>query len=152
MNLKFRKNVERYQSVCLKFIQPDQFQSSLEVDVCKHPKGRPIHVSAVVTILEIYCTRIAQICHLIYGISTQNISNTSVFSLNCQIAVQKYIDYYPAFEMSRECKFIKVMYPHDHHIMILNQFSHEQFHCKHPIFVCSYFALRWNRKMRRASW
>ena len=31
-----------------------------------------------------------------------------IFSLNCQIAVQKYVDYYPAFEMSRECKFIKV--------------------------------------------
>ena len=30
------------------------------------------------------------------------------FSLNCQIAVQKYIDYYPAFELSRECKFVKV--------------------------------------------
>ena len=33
-----------------------------------------------------------------------------IFSLNCQIAVQKYIDYYPAFEMSRECKFIKVLF------------------------------------------
>ena len=30
------------------------------------------------------------------------------FSLNCQIALQKYIDYYPAFEMSGECKFLKV--------------------------------------------
>ena len=31
----------------------------------------------------------------------------SIFSLNCQIAIQKYIDYYPAFEVSSECKFLK---------------------------------------------
>ena len=90
----------------------------------------------------------------------QNISNPSVFSLNCQIAVQKYIDYYPAFEMSRECKFIKVIdacmikriftdiqscHQTDIHIWIYMS-SHI------PIFVCSYFALRWNRRTRRASW
>jgi len=39
----------------------------------------------------------AALCHL------------AIDSLNCQIAVQKYIDYYPAFEMSRECKFIKLL-------------------------------------------
>ena len=32
----------------------------------------------------------------------------SNFSLNCQIAIQKYIDHYPAFEISTECKFLKV--------------------------------------------
>lgn len=37
----------------------------------------------------------ASLCHL------------AIDSLNCQIAIQKYVDYYPAFEMSRECKFIK---------------------------------------------
>ena len=38
-----------------------------------------------------------------------DVCNTNpCFSLNCQIAVQKYIDYYPAFELSRECKFVKV--------------------------------------------
>lgn len=31
----------------------------------------------------------------------------SNFSLNCQIAIQKYIDHYPAFEISTECKFLK---------------------------------------------
>ena len=30
-----------------------------------------------------------------------------LFSLNCQIAIQKYIDYYPAFEVAGECKFLK---------------------------------------------
>ena len=28
--------------------------------------------------------------------------------MNGQIAIKKYIDYYPAFEVSRECKFVKV--------------------------------------------
>jgi len=37
----------------------------------------------------------AGLCHL------------AIDCLNCQIALQKYIDYYPAFEMSGECKFLK---------------------------------------------
>jgi len=37
----------------------------------------------------------ASLCHL------------AIDCLNCQIAIQKYVDYYPAFELSRECKFIK---------------------------------------------
>jgi len=37
----------------------------------------------------------AGLCHL------------AIDCLNGQIAIQKYIDYYPAFEVSRECKFVK---------------------------------------------
>merc|ERR1719483_469497 len=39
----------------------------------------------------------ASICHL------------AIDCLNCQIAIQKYVDYYPAFEVAREYKFIKML-------------------------------------------
>jgi len=39
----------------------------------------------------------ALLCHL------------AIDCLNCQIAIQKYADYYPAFELSRECKFIRML-------------------------------------------
>merc|ERR1712173_308556 len=50
----------------------------------------------------------------------------AIDSLNCQIAVQKYIDYYPAFEMSRECKFIKV---------IRNQFEYILIYLKKKVYT-----------------
>ena len=37
-------------------------------------------------------------------------ANSQIFSLNCQIAIQKFIDYYPAFEVSSECKFLKASF------------------------------------------
>ena len=36
------------------------------------------------------------------------------FSLNCQIALQKYVEYYPAFEVSREHKLLKVFCLSEH--------------------------------------
>lgn len=39
----------------------------------------------------------AGLCHL------------AIDCLNCQIAIQKYIDYYPSFEVSGECKLLKLL-------------------------------------------